>query len=167
VAPCCRRDRRCSWNAARNSTAPRCPAQVPPPAQPHRRVRRAARPRGSSLRGVPTAPSRSLAVVEWGLTVFPPSPSLKRRKRIAAPADRPQRGRSPGQTASSPDWREAAGNSVPARKQQERPRRIKSVQEAPRRPGDDCPVRPGAFQSRSTPGFARSCRALRASHRRE
>jgi FixJ family two-component response regulator len=36
-------------------------------------------------------------------------------------------------------WRETAANSVPARKQQERPRRIKSVQEAPRRPGDNCP----------------------------
>jgi hypothetical protein len=35
-------------------------------------------------------------VVEWGLTVFPPRPSLKRRKRIAAHANRPQRGLSPG-----------------------------------------------------------------------
>jgi len=39
-----------------------------------------------------------------------------------------------------PNWRETAGNSVPARKQQERPRRIKSVQEARCRPRDNCPV---------------------------
>jgi FixJ family two-component response regulator len=57
-----------------------------------------------------------------------------------------------------PNWRETAGNSVPARKQQERPRRIKSVQEARRRPRDNCPVRPRAFQGpfnprlRSQPG---------------
>jgi hypothetical protein len=49
-----------------------------------------------------------------------------------------------GQIPSSPDWRQAAGNSVPARKQQEHARRIKSVQEAPRRPWDCCAVGPGA-----------------------
>jgi hypothetical protein len=56
-----------------------------------------------------------------------------------------------GQIPSSPDWRQAAGNSVPARKQQEHPRRIKSVQEAPRRPWDYCAVGSGESRSRQFP----------------